>query len=340
MLIPSVLISLLPALFYIAIVYWFDRYEKEPWWLLSAAFLWGAIPAIILAVIGELIVELPLSFLMTETGAENVSITFIGPLIEEGTKGLMILGILLFWRHELDSPLDGLIYGAMIGLGFEVTENFSYFMLGASQGGQETWGQVVILRTIFNFLHALTTGAFGLSVAYARLSNRPFLRWFYPIFGFLIALTLHSMHNTMAVLASTAGPIALLGALINSYGGMLLLILIAVWSLHQESTWIRKHLLSEVSSGILSQDQYQSACSSILRGFDRLGFLLAGDFRSFRTSGRLFQTCSELAYAKQHHSNYPSGENRARIEKLRLKTRTHSQILIQGMSTPVKEKAL
>ena len=45
----SVIAAIIPTVFYIIIIYWVDRYEKEPWWLLSAAFLWGAIPSIIAA---------------------------------------------------------------------------------------------------------------------------------------------------------------------------------------------------------------------------------------------------------------------------------------------------
>jgi RsiW-degrading membrane proteinase PrsW (M82 family) len=37
-------------LFYAVVFWWFDRYEKEPLPLLIAAFIWGAVPSIILAV--------------------------------------------------------------------------------------------------------------------------------------------------------------------------------------------------------------------------------------------------------------------------------------------------
>ncbi|HOT92216.1 MAG TPA: hypothetical protein PLJ78_09370 [Anaerolineae bacterium] len=42
-------LSLGPMLLYAAVLWWFDRYEKEPLALLVAAFVWGAIPSIILA---------------------------------------------------------------------------------------------------------------------------------------------------------------------------------------------------------------------------------------------------------------------------------------------------
>ncbi len=42
----SIIAATIPTLFYAAIIYWVDQYEKEPWWLLVAAFFWGAFPSI------------------------------------------------------------------------------------------------------------------------------------------------------------------------------------------------------------------------------------------------------------------------------------------------------
>jgi len=42
-------LALAPALIYIMILWWLDRYEKEPVSLAVLAFVWGAVPAILLA---------------------------------------------------------------------------------------------------------------------------------------------------------------------------------------------------------------------------------------------------------------------------------------------------
>ena len=44
-------VGILPMIVYAFVLWWFDRYEKEPLGLLIAAFLWGAIPAIIFSLI-------------------------------------------------------------------------------------------------------------------------------------------------------------------------------------------------------------------------------------------------------------------------------------------------
>ena len=50
-------LSFAPMFLYACILWWFDRYEKEPLPLLVAAFLWGAVPSIILALIFEIILN-------------------------------------------------------------------------------------------------------------------------------------------------------------------------------------------------------------------------------------------------------------------------------------------
>ena len=41
--------ALIPTTVYVLFVWWLDRYEKEPLWLLALAFLWGAVPAAIIS---------------------------------------------------------------------------------------------------------------------------------------------------------------------------------------------------------------------------------------------------------------------------------------------------
>ena len=45
------------------------------------------------------------------------------PLVEETIKAFALLLLVLFYWKEFDTPLDGFIYGAMIGLGFAWAEN-------------------------------------------------------------------------------------------------------------------------------------------------------------------------------------------------------------------------
>ena len=59
-LILSIIAAIVPTMFFVGIIYWFDRYEKEPWWLLVAAFLWGAVPAILISFVLNTTLSVPL----------------------------------------------------------------------------------------------------------------------------------------------------------------------------------------------------------------------------------------------------------------------------------------
>ena len=79
----SVVAAVAPVLFYVALIYWVDQYEKEPWWLLSAAFLWGAIPAVLLAIFFNTVLSLPLYTFFSEGAADLASGGAIAPVVEE-----------------------------------------------------------------------------------------------------------------------------------------------------------------------------------------------------------------------------------------------------------------
>ena len=47
----AIVAAAIPTAIYSMLLWWLDRYEKEPPWLIAAAFLWGSLPAIGLAVL-------------------------------------------------------------------------------------------------------------------------------------------------------------------------------------------------------------------------------------------------------------------------------------------------
>ncbi len=57
--------GILPMVVYALVLWWFDRYEKEPLGLLVAAFLWGAVPAIIFSIIAQLVLDIPISYFVS-----------------------------------------------------------------------------------------------------------------------------------------------------------------------------------------------------------------------------------------------------------------------------------
>lgn len=311
----SVTAALVPTLFYVATVYWFDRYEKEPAWLLTAAFLWGAIPSIFIAFVFNTLLSVPLYLLAGEDTGDLLAASLIGPPVEESIKGLALLGILFLWHTEIDSPLDGIIYGAMVGLGFAMVENVFYFITVYDEGGLEAWQVNIFIRgVIFGLNHALFTGITGLGIAVARLSRDRVVRWAAPLAGWATAVFLHFLHN----LTVSTGSLLCLIALIFDWGGVWLLLVIVVWALVQERRWIKAYLADEVSAGVLTLNQYQNACSGRKRAGHRLQLLFARGPGAYLKALRFYQRCSQLAYKKHHFMLFRDEKSGRLIEQLRL----------------------
>jgi len=306
-----------PMLVYALVLWWFDRYEKEPLLLLIAAFAWGAVPAIIFSLIAQLIFDIPL-YGWVPYAAEFVGASLIAPLTEEPFKGLALLGLLLLFRRELDSPLDGILYGGLVGFGFAATENLFYFVSQFSEGGLAAVLELSLFRAVlFGLNHALFTGCTGLGIALARTSPRWWVKIGAPIAGFGAAILLHGLHNTGASLAGTlCWPI--LVSLVVDWGAVAVLLGILVWISVREQRWLTRYLADEVNAGVISQQDYGVIQSYWRRVGQRLRVLLSGDVGRWWRLGKYYRLASELAFARQRLDAFgPERDTARQLEQLR-----------------------
>jgi RsiW-degrading membrane proteinase PrsW (M82 family) len=119
-----ILLGFLPMLFFAWIIYWVDRYEKEPKILLGVVFLWGAVVAAGVAFFINTLLGVGIyMFTGSEAIAELTTGSLIAPIIEECLKGFAVVIVFLVFRREFDSILDGIVYAAVAALGFAATEN-------------------------------------------------------------------------------------------------------------------------------------------------------------------------------------------------------------------------
>ncbi len=304
----SIIVGLVPAGFYAILVNWLDQHEKEPWWLLALTFLWGAVPAVILALIAQSLLDIPTTWVL---GAESLAYEIVGsslwaPITEEIVKGIGVLLVLLLFRREIDSVLDGIIYGAMAGLGFALTENVLYFTSALTEDGWGGWVFLVLLRTIpFGLNHALFTGLTGAGLAAANHAKRPVARLVAPPAGLFSGMLFHAIHNLGASLAGLTC-VAICFSFIFDWGGILLLgILVAiVW--RQERDWIKTQLDGEISqemiSLMISWQKWQRA---------RWSKLVQGDLSAWRRLRQIRQSATELAFAKQRWTRTQTDEQLA-----------------------------
>ncbi len=183
-----------------------DRMEPEPRTNLIFAFAWGAGIAVLVAgILNSLNLIYVERRLGDVTGARNLVATFGAPLVEETMKGLVLIGLLRFRRWELDGPTDGIIYASMVGLGFAMSENVSYYLAALSEHGPDGLAATVVLRGVLSpFAHPLFTSLIGISVAYAA-QRRGAGGVGMIVAGWIGAMTLHGIWNGFASFGGFTG---------------------------------------------------------------------------------------------------------------------------------------
>lgn len=319
-LVVATLGALVPTMFYVLFIWWLDRYEKEPLWLLALAFLWGAGPAALLSIIFELLVDAPISALGGESLTANlISIGIGAPIVEESLKGIALIGLVLLFHREFDDILDGIVYGAMIGFGFALTENFVAYFVPILKGEGMNAGLVnIFMRTVvFGANHGFWTGITGAAVGYARLAHHWMGRLLVPVGGWALAVLFHSIHNVSASMVEQALCPALAVTFVVNWGGVLLLLLVAVSSLRRESRWIERGLAEEIGRGTLTPQEFDLLRSAGQRLWVQLQAYSRGGQAASRAVGRYFQCATELAFTKQHlRSLGDEGGNLAEIQRL------------------------
>lgn len=314
--IVSLFLAFVPALIYAGIIYWMDRYEKEPLHLLLGVFSWGAIVAaggafILNTIFGIAVYSLTADPTVTDIATGSVS----APLVEESLKGFAVLLVFLIFRKEFDSILDGIVYAGITALGFAASENVLYMLqYGYADGGWSELFFIFFLRVILGaWNHATYTAFIGIGLAIARNNRNAFIKIIAPLSGFGLAVFTHFFHNTLAVFAGEGGIILLF---LVDWLGWLFMLGIMFWAITREKRWIQTHLQPEVDANVISPAQYKTALSPFKRGLARLSTLGSS---SNRTTRQFYQKCAELAYKKHQIAavGESGGNTHEMIEKLR-----------------------
>jgi len=193
-------LALLPVPLLIAVVLLLDRLEPEPRGNLVLCFAWGAGVAALLAAIintaGLLFITQPE---LGKSNGEFISAAFGAPLVEETLKGAVLFWLLWRRRPEFDGPTDGIMYAAMVGLGFAMMENIGYYISALARphfGGAELLGYTFVFRGLLSpFAHPAFTSMTGIGVAYAATHRRA--GWA-AIAGLAGAMILHGLWNGLS----------------------------------------------------------------------------------------------------------------------------------------------
>jgi len=205
------LAAFLPPIFYAIWIRNTEKYHREKWRGIFLSFLWGATIAIAAAVILEWILNYSIAPSINPESSHLVAVVIIAPFAEELVKPLALR--LKTIKRELNEPEDGLIYGAVAGLGFSATENLFYGYDFLSRGLM-FFLILIFLRSIGGcLLHASATALTGYGYGKKILKNSSLFR---VLPYFIVAILVHAVYNGVLVFDIFGAVIGLFSALLFS----------------------------------------------------------------------------------------------------------------------------
>ncbi len=306
-------IPIIPALGIGLLVNFIDRYEREPWFLRLAAFLWGAVIAIPPASFIENYIDAAIQHALGPA-ASMFMVSFLHGLnagvTEETIKGLGLLLLFIVLRDEFDNVTDGIVYGALIGAGFAMVENFTYF----AQFGKNSLVLLIVGRIVLGWLsHSTFTVCFGAALGYVRHTRVRWRQILIPLLGYLVAVALHTIFDAVDFYASaialaspnnatvtTSALLAIIGDYIPPFIAQVIILYILIKALAHEAAVIREFLADEVSRGIVRVDEYALLQNSFQRTKQERRVLYQRGIKQWQLIKALYQTEIGLAFRKWH----------------------------------------
>ena len=285
-------IAVIPVPVYVVLALWLDRFEPEPARTLAQTFAWGATVAVFISLVLNSASALLAEGALGPDAAEMVASVVAAPLVEELSKGLALLFLFRELHDEFDGVVDGVVYAAMVGLGFAMIENVQYYGASVQEGMESSVATFIVRGMLAPFAHPLFTSMFGIGLGYARERHGHGSRVWAPALGLMLAMTLHSLWNLAA--SSDDWFFGLyLAVMVPAFMGVLVLIYA---SLQREGRIIREHLCHLVDEGLLRPDELDRLCSVRHRLRASLRAFVAGGFERWRARREMHRVASELAF--------------------------------------------
>ncbi len=255
--VTSTVLAVIPLAFTFLFVYYIDRFEPEPKRLYFVAFVWGGGVAVVLALMGNTWWQLQLApQVLGPNASQNDIMRFTAsvgaPLIEEFIKGLGVIFILVMFRKYFNGPVDGIVYGAIIGGGFAFTENILYFTNHYDQVGE-----VFRIRFLDGPLsHDVYTAFFGFFIGFAvyARSRRALIGWFVPAMAG--SMLFHFVNNDGLYWMSYDAY-----KFVNNVPVAMLMIAMVLYSRNREVAAVRNGLRPYVNSGWVSANEVNMVLS-------------------------------------------------------------------------------
>jgi protease PrsW len=235
-----------------------DRYTTVPPKLAAAGFLWGAVGAT--GAFALLANDAVMSLYAKTFGASfafDWGAALAAPIDEELAKGAGVLLLLVLAPRLIRSPFDGLILGAFIGLGFQISEDISYAWIGAANAFGDVGATLLTIaaRSLDSIAsHWMYTGIFG--AGFVWFVGRPAVPARRGL-GAGLMLTAMLMHGLWDASPAIGGNSVFAWIIPVTVAATLISLFVWVYRTTQpiEREWMRELLAPEVERGVVTPSE-------------------------------------------------------------------------------------
>lgn len=299
------------ALVYLVVLRLIDLNEKEPLWALALALVLGAIGA---AITGAIIDP---DFRELDSFGEAIT--------SEGTKFVAIAAAIAMLEgvsrmrgwSEVNGLVDGIIYGAAVGLGFAVGEAFVRELeIGSTLANQ--FDERSTLTTLWTtFVDGLSEGLFGAIIGAAfgaaLAARSAATRFLYPLVGLALAFIVHAGYEEFAHGNSLDSDQGFLRSLIALLLPIAFIAFLMIQGLARERKAIAHELADESEGGAVSEEELKLLSSPGARRKQYIGQITKGNFDGWLTSRSLHNRQVQLALAERRMRTTSNEERKQEI---------------------------
>ena len=129
----TLLFTIVPPILILLFFVLTDRF-KEPKITIITVFFLGFLICLPAGILNQLSHDF---FFNGSDYSENLTRSFLGPAWAEELLKFSILYLIILKRDEFNEPMDGLVYGVVVSLGFATYENYTYVYEWASTVAKE-----------------------------------------------------------------------------------------------------------------------------------------------------------------------------------------------------------
>ena len=215
----AVFLNLMVSVLLVMVIYLMDLYEKEPLSNLACSYMLGMAMAACLIWMWSTVLPGEGGTLSSDVWfvpnsdsgrlvAQEFWVAYVqAGMFEELAKLLPMLFVIWRWK-SFNEPLDGIVFAAFVGAGFEVYENVVYTVahtyqpyhqsrlgLDADAFSQALAGTMLIRSFPGHVLFGIVSGYF---LGMARFQEPGLRRVLLVVVAFVIAMLLHGTHNLLA----------------------------------------------------------------------------------------------------------------------------------------------